>query len=110
LAEPKKIEPLIEPTPIDNKPAKKAWLLFELGALEVFYFYSEIAVNSIDTSKVYWRKKDGLLHYGPFPSIYHAMKHYAWYEQLDKGQVTERRDAAPNNIISITTRKPVDPK
>jgi hypothetical protein len=58
---------------------KKAILIFELGALQVFHYQTDLEIQAMQPYKeVFWQDKYAHDMYGPFASIHDAMTHRMW--------------------------------
>lgn len=54
-------------------------LLFEIGRLQVFHYPNPMNGElNMSPKEVFWQSHGSPNVYGPFPSIYETMKHYAW--------------------------------
>ncbi len=88
---------------MNGNRGQKAFLLFELGNLQVFHFPTpqEIARGTLPT-EVYWQDVVSKHTYGPFPSIHATMSHYTWTITTQK---VDPRGMIGNVIYADFTKK-----
>jgi len=91
--------PQINPPLPTDRPGE---VIFQLGTIQAFWFPTEeeIVMNTM-YHDVYWRDLRYTHHFGPFPSVYNAMSHYAY---LAKAQRDGYADMKTNDL---TPDKPV---
>lgn len=84
---------------------KVAYLIFELGSIQVFTYKTllEIHNNNEEYKEVYWQDKVSKYTYGPFPTVYDCMTHYTKTIASQKKSVIGEEHNAP--IIYMDFKK-----
>lgn len=94
---------------VESQSGTRPVLIFELGQLQVYSFQTIKQIEEkAPHTKVYWQTKASANTYGPFPSVYDAMKHYTWI--LASQGNTEDKTIAPVIYVDFNRKARIDYK